>query len=117
MLAIARAKLGIKFVQAAAEALPLPPASSDFIAMGYALRHIADLQSILDEAFRVMRPGGTIVLLEISAPPKKFHRAVAAVYIGRIVPLLSLLTTRDERACTLIRYQWERIVNYMQPKR
>lgn len=116
MLAIARAKLGIKLVQAAAEALPLPPASADFIAMGYALRHIADLQASLAEALRVLRPGGTLMLLEISAPRKKFHRAVAAVYIGRVVPLLSKLTTRDERARTLMRYHWETIVNYMQPE-
>jgi demethylmenaquinone methyltransferase/2-methoxy-6-polyprenyl-1,4-benzoquinol methylase len=116
MLEIARAKLGIKLVQAAAEALPLPPASADFIAMGYALRHIADLQASLGEALRVLRPGGIIMLLEISAPRKKIHRAVASVYIGRIVPLLSLLTTRDERARTLMRYHWETIVNYMQPE-
>jgi len=113
MLAIARAKLRIPLVQAAAEALPLPSGSADFIAMGYALRHIADIPAAFREALRVLRPGGTIVLLEISAPRKRFNRAVAAAYIGKIVPLLSLLTTRDERARTLMRYHWETIVSFM----
>jgi demethylmenaquinone methyltransferase/2-methoxy-6-polyprenyl-1,4-benzoquinol methylase len=116
MLTIARGKLGIKLVQAAAEALPLAADSADFLAMGYALRHIADLPAALAEALRVLRPGGTIVLLEISAPRKKFNRAFAAAYIGKVVPLLALLTQRDERARTLMRYHWETIVNYMPPE-
>ena len=116
MLAIAAPRLGIALIQAAAEALPLAPASADFLAMGYALRHIADLQAALGEALRVLRPGGTIVLLEISAPRKKLFRAVAAAYIGKIIPLLAMLTQRDEGARTLMRYHWETIVNYMPPE-
>jgi demethylmenaquinone methyltransferase/2-methoxy-6-polyprenyl-1,4-benzoquinol methylase len=116
MLAIAREKLGLKLIQAAAESLPLADASIDFLAMGYALRHIADIQAALREALRVLRPGGTIVLLEISAPRKKLGRALAAAYIGGIVPVLSLLTTRDAQARTLMRYHWETIVNYMPPE-
>jgi demethylmenaquinone methyltransferase/2-methoxy-6-polyprenyl-1,4-benzoquinol methylase len=116
MLTIAREKLGIKLVQAVAEALPLPDASIDFLAMGYALRHIADMQAALREALRVLRPGGTIVLLEISAPRKKLGRALAAIYIGGLVPVVSLLTTRDRQARTLMRYHWETIVNYMPPE-
>jgi demethylmenaquinone methyltransferase/2-methoxy-6-polyprenyl-1,4-benzoquinol methylase len=96
--------------------LPLPDASIDFLAMGYALRHIADMQAALREALRVLRPGGTIVLLEISAPRKKLGRALAAIYIGGLVPVVSLLTTRDRQARTLMRYHWETIVNYMPPE-
>jgi demethylmenaquinone methyltransferase/2-methoxy-6-polyprenyl-1,4-benzoquinol methylase len=116
MLAIAAKKLGIKLVLAAAEALPLPPGSADFVAMGYALRHIADIQSALREALRVLRPGGTILLLEISAPRNKIARAAAAFYIGQVVPLLSLLTARNRKARTLMRYHWDTILNYMPPE-
>jgi len=116
MLAIARAKLGIRLVQAAAEALPLAADSADFLAMGYALRHMADLRAALREALRVLRPGGKIVLLEISAPRKKIFRVIAAAYIGKIVPFLALLTQRDEQARTLMRYHWETILNYMPPE-
>jgi demethylmenaquinone methyltransferase/2-methoxy-6-polyprenyl-1,4-benzoquinol methylase len=116
MLAIAHKKLGISLIQAAAEALPLKTASADFVAMGYALRHIADLKTAFSEALRVLKPGGTIVLLEISAPRRTLQRAIASLYIGGIVPLLSLLTMRDRRARTLMRYHWETIVNYMPPE-
>lgn len=116
MLAIARKNLGIPLVQGTAEALPLAPAIVDFVTMGYALRHIADLETAFREASRVLRLDGTIVLLEISAPQKKLNRAVASAYIGGILPLLSLLTTRDPRARTLMRYHWETIVKYVPPE-
>jgi len=116
MLTIARENLGIPLVQGTAEALPLAPAIADFVTMGYALRHIADLETTFREASRVLRPDGTMVLLEISAPRKKLNRAVASAYIGGILPMLSLLTTRDPRARVLMRYHWETIVKYVPPE-
>jgi demethylmenaquinone methyltransferase/2-methoxy-6-polyprenyl-1,4-benzoquinol methylase len=116
MLSIARARLGIALVQGAAEALPLASACADFVTMGYALRHIADLHGALREARRVLRPGGTVVLLEISPPRKRLNRMLAAVYIGRIIPALALLTTRNRRARALMRYHWQTIVNMMPPE-
>jgi demethylmenaquinone methyltransferase/2-methoxy-6-polyprenyl-1,4-benzoquinol methylase len=116
MLAIARKRLGIALVQGVAEALPLADEIADFVTMGYALRHVADLEAAFREAIRVLRPGGTVVLLEISAPRNKLGRVLASAYIGGVVPLLSLLTTRDRGARTLMRYHWETIVNYVPPE-
>jgi demethylmenaquinone methyltransferase/2-methoxy-6-polyprenyl-1,4-benzoquinol methylase len=114
MLAIARKNLGIALIQGAAEALPLAPGIADFVTMGYALRHVADLPAAFREAFRVLRPGGTILLIEMSAPRRRIVRALASAYIGKILPLLSLLT-RDKGARTLMRYHWETIAGYMPP--
>jgi demethylmenaquinone methyltransferase/2-methoxy-6-polyprenyl-1,4-benzoquinol methylase len=116
MLAIARRRLKIPLIQAAAEAVPLAPASADFVAMGYALRHIADIGAALREALRILRPGGTLLLLEISAPRRNVARALASFYIGRVVPLMSLVTTRDQAARTLMRYHWDTILNYLPPE-
>jgi demethylmenaquinone methyltransferase/2-methoxy-6-polyprenyl-1,4-benzoquinol methylase len=115
MLAIAQRNLGIPLIQAAAEALPLAPGIADFVTMGYALRHLADLEAAISEAMRVLRPGGTIVLLEISAPRNRLYRALAAIFIGFFLPLLSLLMTRDGRARTLMQYHWQTISSYMRP--
>jgi demethylmenaquinone methyltransferase/2-methoxy-6-polyprenyl-1,4-benzoquinol methylase len=115
MLAIAQRNLGIPLIQAAAEALPLSPGIADFVTMGYALRHVADLKMALAEAMRILRPGGAIVLLEISAPRNRFARMLAAFFIGIVLPRLSLLMTRDARARTLMQYHWRTIVNYMPP--
>jgi len=115
MLAIAQRNLGIPLIQAAAEALPLAPDIADFVTMGYALRHVADLEGALNEAMRILLPGGSLVLLEISAPRKRLYRVLAAGFIGFVLPLLSLLMTRDGRARTLMRYHWQTIAAYMPP--
>jgi demethylmenaquinone methyltransferase/2-methoxy-6-polyprenyl-1,4-benzoquinol methylase len=116
MLAIAQKNLGIMLVQAAGEMLPLAADSADMVTMGYALRHIADLTAVLAEALRVLRPGGTLVLLEVSAPHHRLGRALAWLLIGGVMPLFSLLTTRDRRAHSLMRYHWATIVKYMPPE-
>ena len=116
MLAIARRNLGIALVQGAAEALPLADGVADFVTMGYALRHVADLVATFREALRVLRPGGTLLLLEISTPRRRLSRALASSYIGGLVPLLSRLMTRDPRAHALLRYHWETIVNSVPPE-
>jgi demethylmenaquinone methyltransferase/2-methoxy-6-polyprenyl-1,4-benzoquinol methylase len=115
MLAIAQKTLGIALIQAAAEALPLATGIADFVTMGYALRHVADLEAAFREALRILRPGGTILLIEISAPRRRLTRVLAAAYIGGLLPLLSLLMTRDRRARALMRYHWQTIANYMPP--
>jgi demethylmenaquinone methyltransferase/2-methoxy-6-polyprenyl-1,4-benzoquinol methylase len=115
MLAVARRNLGIPLIQATAEALPLVSGIADFVTMGYALRHMADLNTALVEALRILRPGGAIVLLEVSAPRNKLARMLAAFLIGLVLPRLSLLITRDARARTLMQYHWRTILNYMPP--
>jgi demethylmenaquinone methyltransferase / 2-methoxy-6-polyprenyl-1,4-benzoquinol methylase len=115
MLAIAQRNLGVPLIQAAAEALPLVSDIADFVTMGYALRHLADLKTALAEALRVLRPGGAIVLLEISAPRNRFARMLAAFFIGLVLPRLSLLMTRNARARRLMQYHWQTILNYMPP--
>ncbi len=115
MLAIARQKLGIPLIQAAAEALPLASEIADFVTMGYAVRHVADLGGTFREAFRILRPGGVILILEISAPRRRISRVLAAAYIGGVLPLVSLVMARDRRARALMRYHWRTIANCPPP--
>ena len=115
MLAIAHEKLGIKLIQGAAEALPLAPGIADFVTMGYALRHVADLGLAFREALRILRPGGSIVLLEISAPGDRLNRVLAAAYIGGVLPLLALMITGDRQGRALMRHHWRTIANCVPP--
>jgi demethylmenaquinone methyltransferase / 2-methoxy-6-polyprenyl-1,4-benzoquinol methylase len=116
MLAVARRKLDIPLVQGLAEALPIAGVSMDFVSMGYALRHLANLEAAFSEAYRVLRPGGTLLLLEIGTPRKRLSRAFAKIYIGGAVPLLSIIRTGDRRAYQLMRYHWKTIVASMPPE-
>jgi demethylmenaquinone methyltransferase / 2-methoxy-6-polyprenyl-1,4-benzoquinol methylase len=116
MLAIARRQLGIPLIQAAAEALPLASARADFVTMGYALRHMAGLEAAFAEAHRILRPGGTLMLLEVSAPRHRLLRALAGGFIGALAPRLSWLLARDADARRLMQYHWETILTALPPE-
>lgn len=109
MLAAARRELPIGLVQGRAEALPLADASADFLSMGYALRHVADLGIAFAEYRRVLRPGGRLLLLEIGRPEGRLGRALARAYLGRVVPALCRLTAPRGRDDLLMRYYWDTI--------
>lgn len=107
MLAVARSKLAAKFVVGRAEALPLPANGFDFLTMGYALRHVTSLEETFAEYFRVLRPGGKVLILEVTKPTGRFAGFLFRVYFGRIYPALTQLFTRSRAARDMMRYYWE----------
>lgn len=109
MLAEARRALGNPLLQARAESIPLPEGSVDFISMGYALRHVADLPATFREFLRVLRPGGRLLLLEIGRPEGRVAHAAARFYLGHVVPGLCRLTAPRARSGTLMQYYWDTI--------
>ncbi len=112
MLAVARKSLDIPLLQATAEALPLAAGAADFVTMGYALRHVSDIDLTLREAWRVLRPGGRLVLLEITAPSNSVAKRAAGLVVGGLLPIVSLLLARDRQARALMSYHWQTIATY-----
>lgn len=100
---------GVELLAGRAEALPRPDASADFISMGYALRHIADLSAAFAEFHRVLRPGGRLLLLEISKPEGRFGTLLLRAYMRGLVPLIARLVTRRGDTSELWRYYWDTI--------
>jgi demethylmenaquinone methyltransferase/2-methoxy-6-polyprenyl-1,4-benzoquinol methylase len=115
MLAVARTKLGIPLIQGTADQLPLADRAVDFVTMGYALRHVSDLLTALAEFHRVLRPGGTVLLLEIGKPAKPLTRALLAAYLGGLAPLISRWISGTTVTRTLMRYYWDTIENCVSP--
>lgn len=91
MLAELKKKLPVDTIEGYAEDIPLPDASVDFISMGYALRHVGDLDRAFAEYFRVLRPGGQVCLMEISRPASRIGQSLLSGYIRGVVPVLSKL--------------------------
>ena len=71
-----------------ADALSLPVRSSavDGVTCGFALRNFVDLPSFFSELSRVVRPHGSIALLDVSVPRNPVVRFGNSIYFGRIVP-------------------------------
>ena len=102
-------------VAGSAEATRLAYQSVDFVTMGYALRHVPDLVAAFREFHRVLRPGGTVLALEIGKPTRPLTRAFVATYLGRVVPLLCRWVV-GVRSQQLMAYYWETIANCVAPE-
>jgi demethylmenaquinone methyltransferase / 2-methoxy-6-polyprenyl-1,4-benzoquinol methylase len=92
-----------------AEEIPLPSASADFLVMGYALRHIADFAAAAAEFRRVLRPGGRLLILEITRAESRWGNRLLKAYMRGAVPLLARAVSRSKTTPMLWRYYWDTI--------
>lgn len=106
MLAEARKRIAAEFQTGHAEALPFPDASFDFLSLGYALRHVADLNRAFTEFHRVLRPGGRLLILEISRPQTRLGLVLSRLYFRDFLPGLSWLITGSRDAREMMSYYW-----------
>ena len=109
MIAQAGLPAAVRCLDGRAEALPLPAASADFITLGYALRHIADLAAAFAEFARVLKPGGRVLILEITRPSGAVANTVLRAYMRGVVPTLARLVARKPQTAELWRYYWDTI--------
>jgi len=117
MLAELRKKVAVETIEAYAESIPLPDDHVDFVSMGYALRHVGDLDQAFSEYLRVLRPGGRVCIMEISRPASRLARALLRLHIGVIVPLLARLTRSQAGIGRLWEYYGDTIEAAIEPER
>ena len=96
MLELARRKSGdqdlaVEFGWADALDLPYGGASFDAVTVGFGARNLADLDRGLAEMARVLRPGGRLVILEITRPQREPLASFYSLWFDRMVPLLGSL--------------------------
>jgi demethylmenaquinone methyltransferase/2-methoxy-6-polyprenyl-1,4-benzoquinol methylase len=97
MLDRARAKApGIRWEWA--DALDLSYGDGEFAAatVGFGARNFSDLQKGLKEMARVVRPGGRVVILEITTPERPPLSFFFRVWFDHLVPLIGRLTGEEE---------------------
>jgi demethylmenaquinone methyltransferase/2-methoxy-6-polyprenyl-1,4-benzoquinol methylase len=116
MMAAGRRELNLQFVQGLGERLPFPDALFDFVTMGYALRHVPDLDQTFAEYRRVLKPGGRLLVLEVTRPTSPLGLALARVYFGTVVPLITRIGTGSANAAELMRFYWETIAQCVPPE-
>jgi demethylmenaquinone methyltransferase/2-methoxy-6-polyprenyl-1,4-benzoquinol methylase len=93
MLDLARTKSGeqglaVEFGWADALDLPYGDAGFDAVTVGFGARNLADLDKGLAEMARVLRPGGRLVILEITRPQREPLASFYSLWFDRLVPLL-----------------------------
>ena len=106
-------KLNIPLVQGDANGLPFADDSFHFLTMGYALRHVDDLKGTFKEYFRVLKPGGILLILELMRPTNKMIYRMVLLYFRLMVALISMPGIGGKNEGKLIQYYWDTIDQFV----
>jgi demethylmenaquinone methyltransferase / 2-methoxy-6-polyprenyl-1,4-benzoquinol methylase len=85
----------LEFVQANAESLPFPDAHFDAYTIAFGIRNVPRIQVALDEAFRVLKPGGRFLCLEFSHVAVPGLDKIYEAYSFNVIPLVGKLVAGD----------------------
>ena len=98
MLEEARRKNVPRLVQADGLALPFREETFDAVTVAFGLRNMASWETALDEMNRVLRPGGLLVVLDFSLPPRGPLREIYRAYLHHVLPRIAGWTTGHAEA-------------------
>lgn len=82
--------------------LSLPSDSFDAITVAYGIRNFQDLERGLAEMLRVLRPGGRLVIIELTAPRRFPMKQLFWLYSHVMMPMIGRLVSRDSKAYTYL---------------
>lgn len=100
---------GIELLQGFAEKIPQPDSNADFLSMGYALRHLSDVRPAFAEFQRTLKPGGRLLILEITKPASRWATWLLKAYMRLVVPAAAWFVSRGHDTPKLWRYYWDTI--------
>jgi len=85
----------LDYAQLDAEALPFPDASFDAVTIAFGLRNVTDKQRALGEMFRVLKPGGRVLVLEFSAVKSEWLKPLYEFHSFQVLPRLGAFIAND----------------------
>jgi demethylmenaquinone methyltransferase/2-methoxy-6-polyprenyl-1,4-benzoquinol methylase len=91
-----RGAAGVRFEWADALELPYDGERFDAVSVGFGVRNLADLDRGLREMGRVLKPGGRLVILEITQPTRPPLSTFYSLWFDRLVPLLGSFSGEPE---------------------
>lgn len=102
MLKVGRDKLrdkgivgNVEYVQANAEELPFPDNTFDIITIAFGLRNVTDKDKALASMYRVLKPGGRLLVLEFSKPENELLNKVYDAYSFHLLPKIGQVVAND----------------------
>jgi len=99
----------IEFVEADAERLPFGDDEFDAVTISFGLRNVENPKTALAEMYRVLKPGGRLVICEFSRPPRALFRTGYAAYLRFVMPAVAAVASSNKDAYGYLResiQQW-----------
>lgn len=85
----------MQFIAGDAQRLPLPDQCCDVVSIAFGIRNVADPAAAVREFYRILRPGGRLMILEFSLPANPLLRSAYNFYFRHILPRTASLIARD----------------------
>jgi demethylmenaquinone methyltransferase/2-methoxy-6-polyprenyl-1,4-benzoquinol methylase len=85
-----------RFLSGDAQALPLPDSCCDVVSIAFGIRNVQNPATAVAEFFRVLRPGGRLIILEFSLPTNRLLRGLYNFYFHHILPTTATLISGDK---------------------
>ena len=85
----------VQYAQVDAERLPFPDNCFDCITIGFGLRNVTRQEDALRAMYRVLRPGGRVLILEFSKPTSRPLERLYDLYSFGLLPVMGRLVARD----------------------
>jgi demethylmenaquinone methyltransferase/2-methoxy-6-polyprenyl-1,4-benzoquinol methylase len=79
----------IEFIQADIEKLPFGDDEFDAVTISFGLRNVNDPKVAIAEMYRVLKPGGRLVICEFSKPPRALFRIGYQTYLRYVLPAIA----------------------------
>ena len=85
----------IFYVQSDAQSLSFQENSFDHVTMAFGLRNTANISKALESIYKILKPGGSLQVLEFSKAEKIIERPYSA-FLNKVIPLLGKYVAKDE---------------------
>jgi demethylmenaquinone methyltransferase/2-methoxy-6-polyprenyl-1,4-benzoquinol methylase len=82
--------------------LPFEDNSFDVVISGFLVRNVESVDQTLSEMARVLKPGGQVLILDMTRPRSQLLAPFIRFYLNRVVPLLGTLVTGQKEAYTYL---------------
>jgi demethylmenaquinone methyltransferase / 2-methoxy-6-polyprenyl-1,4-benzoquinol methylase len=91
----AATKSNVAWLNADATALPLADASANVVSIAFGIRNVQEPAKAVAEFFRVLKPGGRVIVLEFSQPKNRVIRFFNDLYCSKIMPTTATWLSGD----------------------
>jgi demethylmenaquinone methyltransferase/2-methoxy-6-polyprenyl-1,4-benzoquinol methylase len=78
--------------------LPLPDSTFDAVISGFLMRNVRDIQQALSEQYRILKPGGRIIILDTTRPKPNLLTPLIYLYMHIFIPFAGWLLTAQRDA-------------------